>query len=171
MNGEPDPSDSTFELAVRHIEVALPGMYNIENVVGILSASSGGFFREVLRRLEVGGHYAVHHAILDAKDFGVAQSRRRVFIVGISMSRCKAPFVFPCGSGAATPLSSALGRRTKLDTCMRAPPQSQRNAVRIWRAELDRLHRSGINPERPDRILDVDASVSWSSPSRTTALA
>ena len=50
---------------------------------------------------------------------------------------------------------------------MRGPPQSQRNAVRIWRAELDRLHRSGINPERSDRILDVDASVSWSSPSRT----
>jgi DNA (cytosine-5)-methyltransferase 1 len=53
----------------------------IENVPGLLSSNIGRDFAVVLRGLEELG-YCVAARILDAQFFGVAQRRRRVFIVG-----------------------------------------------------------------------------------------
>ncbi|MCD4751896.1 MAG: DNA (cytosine-5-)-methyltransferase [Anaerolineaceae bacterium] len=53
----------------------------IENVAGLLSSNSGEDFSAILRALDERG-YCVSWRILDAQYFGVAQRRRRVFIVG-----------------------------------------------------------------------------------------
>lgn len=52
----------------------------IENVAGLLSSNGGRDFAEVVRGLVECG-YGVSWRILDSKYFGVAQRRRRVFIV------------------------------------------------------------------------------------------
>jgi len=53
----------------------------IENVPGLLSSNEGRDFAIVLRGLADLG-YGVAYRILDAQYFGVAQRRRRVFIIG-----------------------------------------------------------------------------------------
>ncbi len=58
-----------------------PGLCLIENVPGLLSANGGRDFAIMLRGLADIG-YRVCWRVLDAQWFGVAQRRRRVFIVG-----------------------------------------------------------------------------------------
>jgi len=53
----------------------------VENVPGLLSSNGGRDFAVILRGLVECG-YGVAYRILDAQYFGVAQRRRRVFIVG-----------------------------------------------------------------------------------------
>src|SRR5690606_19515541 len=54
-----------------------------ENVPGLLSSRGGADFETIIRSLTECG-YGVAWAVLDAQYFGVAQRRRRVFIVGHS---------------------------------------------------------------------------------------
>lgn len=53
----------------------------IENVKNLLSIDNGRGFYEVLSQLAQNG-YNAHWEVLNSKDFGVPQSRERVFIVG-----------------------------------------------------------------------------------------
>lgn len=60
-----------------------PEWFVWENVPGVLSLDSGRVFGALLGRVaELGYRYA--YRVLDAKYFGVPQSRRRVFVVGHS---------------------------------------------------------------------------------------
>src|SRR5690606_31539968 len=52
-----------------------------ENVPGFLSSHGGRDFRIIIQTLASLG-YCVGWRVLNSKDFGVPQSRRRVFIVG-----------------------------------------------------------------------------------------
>jgi len=69
-----------FEFA-RIIDELEPGWVIIENVPGLLSINKGKDFAIIIRWLAERG-YGVAWRILDAQYFGVAQRRRRVFIVG-----------------------------------------------------------------------------------------
>jgi DNA (cytosine-5)-methyltransferase 1 len=65
----------------RVLEELGPGLVVIENVPGLLSSNGGWDLATILRGLvELG--YGVCWRVLDAQYFGVAQRRRRVFIVG-----------------------------------------------------------------------------------------
>jgi DNA (cytosine-5)-methyltransferase 1 len=65
----------------RVLDVLRPQWVVIENVPGLLSSNAGRDFAVLLRGL-VELRYGVAWRILDAQYFGVAQRRRRVFIVG-----------------------------------------------------------------------------------------
>jgi len=71
----------------------------IENVPGLLSSNGGQDFAVILRGLVECG-YGVAWRILDAQYFGVAQRRRRVFIVGSLGSGRAAQVLFESESGA-----------------------------------------------------------------------
>ena len=60
---------------------ALPRIVLIENVSGLLSSHGGRDFQIVLRTLAECG-YAVGWRVFNSKNFGVPQSRQRVYIVG-----------------------------------------------------------------------------------------
>ena len=66
---------------VRAIRDVRPRWLVWENVPGALSSSRGEDFRCLLRELDVLG-YGLAWRVLDAQFFGVAQRRRRVFLVG-----------------------------------------------------------------------------------------
>lgn len=69
-----------FELA-RILEAKRPRYFIFENVPGLLSAEKGQCFAAILDALSELG-YSVCWRILNSKNFGVPQSRRRVYIVG-----------------------------------------------------------------------------------------
>lgn len=66
---------------IRVLERALPRWCVLENVPGLLSSNGGCDFAAVLSALAQCGYF-VEWAVLDSQHFGVAQRRRRVFLVG-----------------------------------------------------------------------------------------
>lgn len=78
-----------FEFA-RVIEEMRPEWVVIENVPGLLSSNKGRDFAAIIGRLAELG-YGFAWRVLDSKNFGVAQRRRRVFIVGHSGGSCAPP--------------------------------------------------------------------------------
>lgn len=80
-----------------------------ENVVGLKSKKHKRYFRKIVKALEDAG-FSVFEQELDAKDFGVAQSRRRVFIVGINRTSFPGvEFIFPAGLATKKTVREAIG--------------------------------------------------------------
>jgi|SRR5215213_2996176 len=67
---------------LRALQQIKPKYFFVENVVGMITADNGWFFNEQVTRFGDSG-YSVKHKILNAVDFGLPQTRKRVFIVGV----------------------------------------------------------------------------------------
>lgn len=75
-----------FEIA-RITAVKKPKYLFLENVPGLLNHDSGKTFETILRTLDELG-YDVCWQVLNSKNFGVPQSRNRVFIIGYFRGQC-----------------------------------------------------------------------------------
>ena len=75
-----------FEIA-RIAEAKRPRYLLLENVPGLLSHDEGRTFQTILHALDELG-YDVAWQVLNSKDFGVPQSRNRVYIVGYLRGEC-----------------------------------------------------------------------------------
>ncbi|VEA62302.1 Modification methylase HaeIII [Serratia plymuthica] len=84
--GKMDPKDPRSKLVFTYcevIEIVKPRAFIMENVKSLGSLSKFQSIREeIFRRME-GLGYTVSMLILNAKDFGVPQSRERVFFIGL----------------------------------------------------------------------------------------
>jgi DNA (cytosine-5)-methyltransferase 1 len=72
-----------FSEFARITELWKPDWIVLENVEGLLGTDSGFFFNQILEKFQHIG-YTLNHKILNAVDYGVAQKRTRLFIVGSS---------------------------------------------------------------------------------------
>lgn len=81
-----------FEIA-RIAAACRPAMLLLENVPGLLSHDEGRTFAAILRTLDELGYDAAWQ-VLNSKDFGVPQARKRVYIAGFLRGKC-AGQVFP----------------------------------------------------------------------------
>ena len=75
-----------FEIA-RIAAVKKPKYLFLENVPGLLSHDRGRTFKTILSALDELG-YDVAWQVLNSKDFGVSQSRKRLYIVGFLRTKC-----------------------------------------------------------------------------------
>ena len=75
-----------FEVA-RIAAVKRPKYLYLENVPGLLSHDSGGTFQVILNTLDELG-YDVAWQVLNSKNFGVPQERKRVMLVGFLRGKC-----------------------------------------------------------------------------------
>lgn len=67
---------------IRCVREVRPRWFLWENVPGALSSEHGAAFGQLLHEMADGGGYGCAWRVLDAQFFGVAQRRRRVFLVG-----------------------------------------------------------------------------------------
>ena len=81
-----------FDIA-RVLSIRQPQHFILENVKGLLSHKGGQTFRTILRTLDELG-YDVQWQVLNSKDYGVPQSRERVYLVG-NLGGTPRPEVFP----------------------------------------------------------------------------
>lgn len=81
---------------LRLINETLPDCFLIENVQGLITHEGGKTFESLKAMLENNGKYRVYHKLLNANDFGVAQKRKRVFIIGFLTEKYSKTFEFPC---------------------------------------------------------------------------
>ena len=88
-----DPRGTLFFELARLAEARKPPYLLFENVPGLLSHDGGRTFATILNTLDRLG-YGVEWQCLNSKDFGVPQSRNRVYIVGYLDERCRGK-VFP----------------------------------------------------------------------------
>jgi DNA (cytosine-5)-methyltransferase 1 len=70
-----------FEVA-RIVEYHKPAVVLLENVPSLVTHDAGRTLKVIARTLNKLG-YETHHQILNAKDFGLPQNRRRIYIVGL----------------------------------------------------------------------------------------
>jgi DNA (cytosine-5)-methyltransferase 1 len=81
-----------FDIA-RILKAKEPRFFILENVRGLISHKGGQTFRTIVRTLDELG-YDLQWQVLNSKDYGVPQSRERVYIVG-SLGGTPRPQVFP----------------------------------------------------------------------------
>ena len=85
--GFADPRGTLFFEIARLVRAKKPAYLLLENVPGLLSHDQGRTFATILNTLcELG--YCCEWQVLNSKDFGVPQSRRRVFIIGYLDQGC-----------------------------------------------------------------------------------
>ncbi|KAB2174512.1 DNA cytosine methyltransferase [Staphylococcus epidermidis] len=77
-----DPRNSLYIEYVRFVDQIRPKFFVLENVSGLLSLEKGLFKDDILERFNNLG-YNVEYKLLTASDYGVPQSRKRVFFVGL----------------------------------------------------------------------------------------
>jgi len=89
MNG--DKRNYLFRYYAEFLRRYKPKYFVFENVLGLLTAGSQKYLREMLALFEQVG-YSVDYKVLNAEEYGVLQKRRRVIIIG---RRGKSKFEFP----------------------------------------------------------------------------
>lgn len=90
-----------FEIA-RILRCKKPPYLLLENVPGLLNHDGGRTFAAILHTLD-GLGYGVEWQVLNSKDFGVPQSRKRVYLVGYLDEKCRGK-ILPFTETAGTPL-------------------------------------------------------------------
>ena len=89
-----------FEIA-RLVADKRPAYFILENVPGLLSHDKGRTFHTILSTLSELG-YGMEWKVLNSKDFGVPQSRKRVYLVGYLDRRCAGKILpFPAANGTS----------------------------------------------------------------------
>lgn len=93
---EHETQGTLFFDVLRIMKYHHPKMFLLENVQGLLTIQKGETFRIILGALDEAG-YDVFWKVLDAQNFGLAQVRKRVVIVGFRRDLNITHFVIPDG--------------------------------------------------------------------------
>ena len=88
-----DPRGALFYEIGRILRVKRPKTFILENVKGLFNHDGGDTFKIILDILDSAGYF-VSYEILEAKDYGLPQIRKRLFIVGVQ-KRFRRKFQFP----------------------------------------------------------------------------
>lgn len=95
---------------IRCVQELRPRWFLWENVPGALTSEDGGAFGQLLREMDELG-YSLAWRVLDAQFFGVAQRRRRLFLVGHLGSESPAEVLFEPDCLSGNPQSSREKRQ------------------------------------------------------------
>jgi len=87
-----------FFYFVRLLKEKQPSNFIFENVKGLFSSNNGWDFGRVQSELSEAG-YDIEYQLLDSKNFGVAQHRERIYIIGHFRGKSR-PKVFPFSKGS-----------------------------------------------------------------------
>ena len=100
LGGFSDPRGSLFFEIARLAQARKPAYLLLENVPNLLSHDGGRTFASILHALDRLG-YGLEWQVLNSSDFGVPQSRKRLYLIGYLDERCRGK-VFPFTETAGT---------------------------------------------------------------------
>lgn len=78
----------------RTVKITKPDFFVIENVRGMATLNKGAFVNDILHRFGKLG-YNIEYKIINAADYGVPQSRNRVFFIGLRKGKFEFPAKIP----------------------------------------------------------------------------
>ncbi len=85
-----------------------PNMFILENVRALKTHDKGRSFKIIMESLNELDEYDIYHDVLNTKDYGLPQSRNRIFIVGIKKSHGVKNFRFPSPTKTTVPLEQII---------------------------------------------------------------
>ncbi|MFP5116141.1 DNA cytosine methyltransferase [Bacillaceae bacterium C204] len=88
-----DPRNKLYKAFVNTVDYIKPKIFIMENVPGLVRLFNGQAKEQILKEFENVG-YNVSYKILTAADYGVPQTRKRVFFVGLRKDLFEFPFDF-----------------------------------------------------------------------------
>ena len=90
-----DPRLNLFEYCLKVIINKKPDCFILENVKTLVTLRNGYYFNEILMRLNHNNIYDIHYKVINTKEYGIPQSRDRLYIIGILKSKQINDFSFP----------------------------------------------------------------------------
>lgn len=87
QKGFDDERGTLFFTIERILKKHRPSIIVLENVKNLLTHNKGKTFLKMKKILEKRLNYIVHARVLNTRDYGIPQTRRRVFIVGFSKDK------------------------------------------------------------------------------------
>lgn len=90
-----DTRGTLFFDVARIIKEKRPKAFLLENVKGLINHRSGKTLEVIINRLKEDLGYSVYYKVLNAKDYGLAQMRERIYIVGFREDCGGGGFAFP----------------------------------------------------------------------------
>lgn len=114
---------------IRAVREIRPAWFLWENVPGALSSEGGEVFRQLLSEMDELG-YGMAWRVLDAQFFGVAQRRRRVFLVG-HLGACHPAEVLFEPESLRGDYPSSREKREALAAAARRSPESFQHVICI----------------------------------------
>jgi DNA (cytosine-5)-methyltransferase 1 len=78
-----DDRGNVFYSIIEILKIKRPKFLLLENVRNLKNHDSGRTYKEIIRSLTEDAGYAVSSIILDTKNYGLPQTRRRIFLFGV----------------------------------------------------------------------------------------
>jgi DNA (cytosine-5)-methyltransferase 1 len=92
LHGFSDARGTLFFDLLKILEVKQPRAFVLENVKNLIKHDGGNTYRVIMHCLREDLGYTVYDKVLNTKEYGLPQDRKRIYIVGF---REKVPFEFP----------------------------------------------------------------------------
>ena len=137
-----------------------PKLFIVENVTGLLSWNSGQAWALILDKLGCGGTYTLSHHVRSPEGCGLAQSRKRIYLVGVHRSLGAHAVEWPIWSGTA--LFWEL-----FDMGLQGDPSQNvlsPSALRTWDAARQLVLARGGDFDSEPWVVDVDVSAGRTRP-------
>ena len=162
-----DDRAKMYEEYIRMLGILKPKMFIFENVTGLLSMKNdeGNPVLDDIKRMfvaiDAGLSYKIEIETLNARDYGVPQSRERVFIVGIKEGLSIDAFSFPAakitGDKYLT-IEDAISDLPKLamgeeKTVYQVAPKTDYQRLMRGNNEILREHKSGTHGDKMQMVI------------------
>ncbi len=150
---EGDPRNTLVDEFARIVSELQPRAFVMENVPGMQSGKTRSIFDRVVSSLEEAGYSVTPARILDARDFGVPQNRRRLFLMGLRADE-RGTLEHPSGPVEGQPERPTVGR------ALAGLPvvDGDSKFLKQDRAAYDAKPRAGLHYARIARGLEEDPS-------------
>ncbi|MFC4767176.1 DNA cytosine methyltransferase [Effusibacillus consociatus] len=162
LAGKRDPHDVRNQLPYEYARIlkeVQPKFFLMENVKGMLSKKQRPHFDTIMELLQQAGFH-LHWKLLNAWDYGVAQTRERIFIIGFRQD-LKVEFQWPVLDPTRPVLRDVIGDLPDPLTNEAEVPNHHLTKLRTQSME-NRLQKAGTGASLYDcRIMD------WGKPSAT----
>jgi len=152
-----------------YIKAKSPKVFILENVIGLLRLNGGEYFEAIMKSLHGLGKYNITYKVMNTKDHGIPQNRKRLYFVGIHKSHDKGTFEWPEVIGHR-PLEEFLEPRKVRPTKNDAPPRSSTTAHSNVKAVVKLLEKQGHDPLNEPWIVDCDSTFKFMSYNKTHSL-
>lgn len=153
-----DPRNDLIIEYFNYIHVIKPKAFLVENVPGMLWEKNKKYLKKFYQLAEENGYTLYEPCVLDAKNFGVPQTRKRVFILGVLNGMSLEGFKWPLDPTHDNPDS------IEVKTGMRKP---WLNADIVFKKHLKKSDPNNIHFNHTQELIEVFKSTPLNGGSRT----
>ena len=146
--------------SMKYIKKHRPRLTIFENAPGLAQGKFKHIPRGIVAALEKLG-YKVYMSILNSRDYGLPQDRRRLFIVGFKIDAMKREFKWPTIVQPAPSINTILDPWKPTDKAGRLP--TRESGANLCKNAYKHCFSNGRDPRSTPVVVDIDCSVKYST--------